>query len=171
MDVVIYLFIPAALVAGVLANISILSPRKLWVKLSALLAATAFMPLAYGSLSELLSRPKPVSLEWAQRKVKEASVLAASVQEGAAIYLWIKMPEIAEPRAYQLPWNKETAKQLQKAQREAQKNKNGVRIRLPFDGTNDPRKRMFYAPPQRPLPPKPAPTDEPLHFQQSQRNS
>ena len=171
MDLALYFFIPAVIVAAVLANISIWAPRKMWIKLSALAAAAMIMPLTYGSVSELMSRPKPASLEWARRHVKETNLLAASLQEGAAIYLWLRVPDSDEPRAYRLPWNKNLAKQLQKAQRQASKTKQGVRVRRPFDGTNDPRKRMFYAAPQRSLPQKPTAQETPLHYQRPKRDS
>ena len=55
----------AGLLAAVLANIGFWAPRKLWIKLSALLTVAFFLPTAYAALTELLGRPKPVDLEWA----------------------------------------------------------------------------------------------------------
>ncbi len=156
---IVFLFVPLVLVAALLANIGIWSPRRMWLKLSALCAAVMFIPLGYTSLSELMSRPKPVALEWLRRELPEATLLGASMREDQAIYLWLKVPEIDEPRAYALPWSRPLAEQLQRAQREAKKNRNGVRVRRPFDGTIDPRERMFYAAPQESLPPKPAPDE------------
>ena len=166
---IIFLFVPLVLVAALLSNIGIWSPRRLWLKLSALVAAMAFIPLGYTSLSELLSRPKPVALEWLRRELPEATLLGANMQEDRAIYLWLKVPEINEPRAYTLPWNRALAEQLQRTQREAKKNRNGVRVRRPFDGTDDPRERMLYAAPQQALPPKPAPDDVTLNEAQPRR--
>jgi hypothetical protein len=154
---IIFLFVPLVVVATLLANIGIWSPRRLWLKLSALVVAALFIPLGYTSLSELMSRPKPVALEWLRRELPEATLLSASLQENQAIYLWLKVPEIDEPRAYTLPWSRSLAEQLQRARREAKKNRNGVRVRRPFDGTEDPRERMFYAAPRKSLPPKPDP--------------
>lgn len=151
---IVFLFVPLVLVAALLANIGIFSPRRMWLKVSALMAAALFIPLGYSSLSELMSRPKPVAMEWLRRELPEATLLSANMQENKAIYLWLKVPEVDEPRAYTLPWNRKLAEQLQEAQREAQKNRNGVRVRRPFDGTEDPREKMFYAAPQPPLPPK-----------------
>jgi hypothetical protein len=156
---IIFLFVPLVAVAALLANIGIWSPRRMWLKLSALAAAAVFIPLGYTSLSELMSRPKPVALEWLRRELPEAKLLGASMRENEAIYLWLQVPEVDEPRAYTLPWSRPLAEQLQRAQREAKKNRNGVRVRRPFDGTDDPRKRMFFAAPQQPLPPKPAPDE------------
>lgn len=171
MDLSLYFFVPAAIVAALLANIGIWAPRKMWVRISAVVAAAAFMPLTYGSISELLSRPKPVSLEWARRTVPEAKLLAASMQEGTAIFLWLQVPDDEEPRAYRLPWSQKMARQLQSAQRQAKKNKNGVRVRRPFEGTEDTRERMFYAPPQASLPTKQRPEETPLHYMRPQRGT
>lgn len=161
MTIALYIFVPLAVVAAILCNIGIWAPRKTWIKVGGLVAAALFMPLAYGALAELLSRPKPVSLEWAHKNVKQASLLGATIEENKAIFLWLRMPDMKEPRAYKLPWSRKMAQQLQKAQREAQKNRNGIKVRFPFDQTEDRRKKMFYAPPQQALPPKPAPEMDP----------
>lgn len=164
MDIALYFFVPAAIAAAILANIGIWSPRANWLKVSAIVVTALFLPLGYGSISELMSRPKPVSLEWARRSLPEARLIGASLQEGKAIYIWIQTPESSEPRAYQLPWNKETAKQLQRAQRHARKSKNGVNVRHPFDADRDPRKPMFYAAPRQPLPAKQRTREVPLNY-------
>ncbi len=165
MDIALYFFVPAAILAAVLANIGIWSPRRTWIRIAAIAVVGIFLPLSYASVSELLSRPKPVSLEWMRRAMPEATLLGASMREGSAIYLWLRIAGTDEPRAYRLPWNKELAKQLQSAQRQAKKSRSGVRVRNPFDGTIDPRKRMFYASPQPPMPGKPLPDEVPLHYQ------
>lgn len=164
MDIALYFFVPAGILAALLANIGIWAPRETSIKIAAIAVVGIFLPLSYASVSELLSRPKPVSLEWVRRAMPEATLLGASMREGTAIYLWLQIADTEEPRAYQLPWNKELAKQLQSAQRQAKKSKNGVRVRRPFDGTIDPRERMFYAAPRPPLPNKPAPDEVPLHY-------
>ena len=61
-----------------------------------------------------------------------------------------------EPRAYQLPWSKAEAQQLQKALREAEAGGSGVRMRMPFEPSLDPREPRFYAAPQPAMPPKDA---------------
>lgn len=172
MDVASGFFVGFTLLAAVLANISFWSPRKLWVKLTALAVTIALVPLGYASITELLSRPKPVALEWLNRSAKEAKLVGASFDEGQAIYIWIVMPETREPRAYTLPWSIKTAQQLQEAQRDAKKQRNGVRVRQPFETSRDDREPMFYAPPQRALEPKPmADGDRGLHFIQPRRGT
>ncbi len=149
-----YLFAASAALAAVLATISIWSHRKLWAKLSAVVATALFIPTIYLSYADLLSRPKPASLEWWHRGASEATVVGSKLREGEAIYLWIEMTDSDEPRAYKLPWQQEMAKQLYGAQREAQAKGTKVKMRLPFKDRTEARDPLFYAVPQPPLPAK-----------------
>jgi hypothetical protein len=65
---------------------------------------------------------------------------------------------VKEPRAYQLPWDRRTAEQLQAAARAAAEQQAALRMRLPFEPSLDDREPRFYALPQPALPPKDAPT-------------
>ena len=152
MENLLQLYITIVAVAGVLGIISVWAPRKLWVKIVAIAATTLFMPLAYASLTDLLSRPKPVSLEWAQRAAEEADVLGAEAQEGIAIHLWLKLDGAEEPRAYVLPWSTAMAEQLQRARGQAEENGGALRMRRPFEVGGDKDEMKFYAEPQ-PTPP------------------
>ena len=154
MQLLMSLFALAAVLAAGLATISIWSPRKLWVKVGAVFLAACFMPISYASFADLLSKPKPVALEWFNRSMIEATVLSARMQEGEAIYLWLQLPNSAEPRYYKIGWSEEVAKQLQQAMREAEKNQGGMKMELPFENTWDTDKPMFYALPQPKLPEK-----------------
>lgn len=160
METTLYLFVPLLAIAAALGHIGIWSPRRIWVKWCGVGAVALFIPLSYGALAELLSRPKPTTLEWAHRHMAEAKLVGATMTEGKAIYLWLKIPNIAEPRAYRLPWSRKMAQQLQTAQRQAQKNRNGIKVRLPFDNSTERRENMFYAAPQEALPPKLIPPSE-----------
>jgi len=147
-------FVAAAALAATLGLISIWAPRRLAIKAAALATMVLFLPLAYASLNELLSKPKPVAMEWWLSKAAEAEVVASRTIEDEGIYLWLKLPEVAEPRAYVLPWNRANAEQLQQALREAEKQGSGVQMRLPFEPSLDDREPKFYALPQPALPPK-----------------
>jgi hypothetical protein len=146
------LFIVGAALAALLSLISIWAPRRLAIKGAALTTAVLFLPVSYAALVDLLSKPKPVDLEWWQSDAAEAEGLASRLVEDEAIYLWLQLPEVAEPRAYVLPWNRASAEQLQQAMREQQGN--GVQMRLPFEPSLEEREPKFYAPPQPALPPK-----------------
>ena len=110
-----YLFALAVVLAAMLASVAIWAPRGLAVKLAALACAATFMPVAYAGYSDLLSRPKPVSLEWWQGQAKEATILGSQMREGRSLYVWLQLPGTTEPRAYELPWNQQMAQQLQQA--------------------------------------------------------
>jgi hypothetical protein len=154
MSGVLQLFIGAAALAATLCLISIWAPRRLAIKAAALAATALFLPLAYASLVELLSKPKPVDLEWWLSDAADAEVLAARQVENQGIYLWLQLPDIAEPRAYVLPWDRASAEQLQQALREAEQQGSGVQMRSPFEPSLDDREPKFYALPQPALPPK-----------------
>ena len=101
-------------------------------------------------------------MEWWQNHAKEATVLGSLMQEGEGIYLWLQLPDVAEPRGYVLPWNRATAEQLQQAQREAAEQEGGgtVHMRMPFEPSLEKREPLFYAQPQ-PAPPPKDQTDRP----------
>lgn len=148
------LFVLVVVLAGILATHSIWAPRRLRTKLFALFVTLLFLPLAYAAMVQLLSKPKPVHLEWWKANAAEASVLASTFEEGQGIYLWLQMADLVEPRAYVLPWDRELAEELQEAMREAEQNGGGVRMRMPFEPSLDNREPRFYALPQPAFPPK-----------------
>ncbi len=149
------LFTATIALVGLLTLISLWTPRRLAVKGAALATGVLLLPLSYASLADLLSRPKPIDLEWWRTHAEEATVLGSQLHEGEGIYLWLQLPGVAEPRGYVLPWNRTTAEQLQKAEQEAQQQGGGsVRMRLPFESSLDDREPKFYALPQPAPPPK-----------------
>lgn len=169
MDTLIYIFGAVVLLAAVLASISIWSPRKLWLKVCAIGVTAALMGVSYFGFTDLLSKPKPVDMEWAMRSVPEAHVLGSATQEGEAIYVWLQLRDVAEPRAYRIPWDSDLAQQLQEATRASESSGTGVRIRQPFSlhaqrETNDP---VFYSPSRRAPPLKASPYGRPMIFERS----
>ncbi len=155
----------AAALAAVLVNIGFWSPRKVWVKVTALTVAAVFIPVAYTAMADLFGRPKPIALEWSRSGLPDASVLAAEMREDVAIYLWLTFEGVAEPRSYVLPWDEKLARELHEARREAQSKGTGLRVREPFEEGLDEQRPKFYAAPQRALPPKEAPPDNPLWYE------
>ncbi|KAA0677015.1 hypothetical protein [Azospirillum brasilense] len=146
--------VAAVALAATLATIAIWAPRRLWVKVSAVAVSIGFMPVAYAGMADLLSKPKPVRMEWAQSAAAQATILGAQIKEGQGIYLWLQLEGGAEPRYYKLAWDQTLAEQLQQAMREAEKNRSGMAMTLPFENTLDPDKPKFYALPQPQLPEK-----------------
>lgn len=155
------LYIVTVVLAGLLATLAIWTPRALAPKLAALGLAVLMVPTAYAGLATLLSKPKPVALEWMSDRDADATVLGAVIREGEGIYLWLQIDGNAEPRYYKLPWDQKLALQLQRAMRDADKNQNGLRMRDPYEPSWDRREPKFYARPQPAPPPKDAPEGEP----------
>lgn len=149
------LFTVGAIIAAALATISIWAPRGLAMKLVAVATSVLFMPVAYAAHVSLLSKPKPIAMEWWMSQAEEATVLGTTMREEEGIFLWLQIQGIMEPRSYVLPWSRELALQLQKAMDEAEENQTGVQMRLPFEPSLDNRKPKFYALPQ----PAPLPKD------------
>ncbi|MGE5147619.1 MAG: hypothetical protein ACM3N5_12780 [Candidatus Eiseniibacteriota bacterium] len=161
-----YIFAVTVVLAALLAGFAIAGPRRLWLRVTAVVVAALFMPAAYLSQSALLSRPKPTKLEWAERAAPEATVLGATFVENKAIFVWLVLPGVEEPRAYVLPWSKPLAEQLTKAQRDSEGHGEPVRMRKPFESERDDSEKTFYADPQRALPEKTAAQEQaPLVYQ------
>ncbi len=156
MDQMIYLYAAVVVLAAGLAGIAIRSHRSLPMRASAVVLAGLLMATGYAALGELLGRPKPTTLEWAARAAPEATVLAAELREGEAIWLWLRLDGEIEPRAFVLPWSMAAARQLHDARGEAEKQGTAVRMRGPFKAEQEGGERQFYAAPQPPLPPKTA---------------
>ena len=172
MNELVLFFGLAAVLAAALANVGIWSPRRLWVKVCAVVALALFLPVSYGAVSELLSRPKPVAIEWAQRTVPEAVVLGSRIVEDKAIYLWLGLDGLEEPRSYALPWRKNLAQQLHDARRQAEADGRKVMMQQPFTTKTDEAERVFYPEPQPAPPPKQVSQERgPLVFQRTDRST
>ena len=147
-------FVVTGILAGALALFAILAPRKRALKFSALACTALFLPLSYFATNDLLSRPKPLQIEAAKAHLHNAIVTASLMREDEAIYLWLQMPGIEQPRAYQLPWNEEMAIQLHEAEREAEAEGTEVQMQLPEGDATDDDEMTFQATAHIPPPPK-----------------
>ncbi|MER9756614.1 hypothetical protein NKJ46_24830 [Mesorhizobium sp. M0166] len=113
----------------------------------------ALITVVYVGASELLGRPKPLTLEW--RDTAKAQVVGAVPVENEAIYVWLTTPGTIEPRFYVLPWSQQAAQQLQDAMGKAEADGTGVEMKMQTaDAGLDTREPMFYARPQPALPVK-----------------
>jgi hypothetical protein len=128
----ILLFAALIGVAALLASIAIWAPRATFVRSAAVVATAMFVPLTYLGMNELLSKPKPMAQEWANKNVAEATVLGVSLDEGKAIYLWLRLDGALVPRYYMLPWQPNVAERLQKMVEEAIEKGATIRIMNPF---------------------------------------
>jgi hypothetical protein len=164
MSLITPIFATTAVLAALLATVALWSPRRVVPKLGALALSLALLPTAYAAYAGLLSKPKPVELEWWLASAEEATVLASSIREGEGIYLWLQLAGVGEPRSYVLPWDRAMAEQLQEAMREAARNESGLAMRLPFEPSLDDREPRFYALPQPAMPPKDLTDPPPMRF-------
>jgi hypothetical protein len=79
-----------------------------------IVAVAVFLGLVvtvFGGAFELLGKPKPVSLEF--RDLKGSTILAYTLVENVAIYLWIDRD--GQPMTIVLPWSTEDAQNVQDA--------------------------------------------------------
>lgn len=132
MELLIYLFSAAVLIAFILASIAIWAPRVTYTRVAALIIALLFIPLAYIQMIEMLSNPKPVTHEWYDSDVEKAEVLGVSLEEGKAIYLWLRLDGAIQPRYYVMPWAQSTAEELEDAVEDAARKNGTVILRQPF---------------------------------------
>ncbi len=133
MDTLIYVFIAATAVTAVLASLAIWAPRQTRVRFAALFVAALAIPISYVQFVEFLSKPKPKSFEWFQSNVEEAEILAVSLKEGEAIYMWLRLDGALEPRYYEFPWNLKLAERLEEDVDNAIARNSRLIIKNPFE--------------------------------------
>jgi len=131
-DPLYLVFAAVTAVAGLLAAIAIRSPRATPLRVAAVALTAALLPLAYMGLNENLARPKPASHEWLKASAERATVLGVSLEEGKAIYLWLRLDGSLEPRYYRMPWQPKNAQKLQSAVQQAIDEDGIVRLFNPF---------------------------------------
>ncbi len=113
MHIIHFLFGGALLIAATLASLAIWAPRPARIRFLALALVTVFIPIGYAQFAEMLSKPKPMRFEWFERNADKAIVLGMHLDEGQAIYLWLKLSGDTEPRYYKIPWNVKLAEKLE----------------------------------------------------------
>lgn len=154
-DPLTWTFVVVVAAATGLALLAVRGTLSLGLRCGAVGLSAVVMAAGYAGLSELMSRPKPVNLEWARASAETAKVAASHLSENEAIYLWLVLDGETEPRAYRLPWDLNMAKQLREAQRQAKSRQSEVRMKLPFKKRpTDESENVFHAPPRPAPPPK-----------------
>lgn len=154
----------AVLLAG-LAVLVIQSNRSFRFRLMGLLIAFVAIFISYAGFSDLLSRPKPVAWEITIGDIEELEVAYADLQPGTAINLLLRIPGVAEPRLYSLPWRNDIAQELEQAMETAESEQVPVRSSPDlFEIDLEDRERLFYATPMAGLPPKDQQRFEPNRF-------
>ena len=155
----------AVLLAG-LAVFVIQSNRSFPFRLAGLFIAFVAILVSYAGFSDLLSRPKPVAWEIAIDDIEELEVAYADLQPGIGIHLLLRIPGIAEPRLYTLPWRQDIATELEQAMATAEAEQVPLRTSPDlFEIDLEDRERLFYATPMAGLPPKDQQRFEPTQFE------
>ena len=163
-------FLLAAFAGSIFLTIStVWAHRDSWVRAASVIICVCMIPALVGSSFFSLSYPAPLrkymlSYPAPLRKYIMPSgkheVIAVHMRQDFALWIWLAT--VDGPRYYVLPWNKRMARQLHETRREARRKGSKVMMRLPFKTQRDDGPRMFYAPPQPPLPPKQAARQDPL---------
>lgn len=171
MDNLIWVFAVSTALAAALASLAIWAPRLPWARISAVIAAAALIPISYVQFVEFLSRPKPQSMEWLQRDVGAAEVLAVSLDEGEAIYMWLRLDGEIAPRYYKFPWDLRLAEQLEEDIDTAMQKQGKLVLRNPFENRRQGELgdlNVDIVPP--PLPPSKGPPPKPRFFNPRDRS-
>lgn len=152
MSNVFFYVILVALCAAMMATVAVWHTRRVFARISALLL---FVLVCGGTMilpTVSLGVPKPAQLEVV--KVTKATIIAARLREGVAMYVLMMLPGNDEPRYYRLPWDQDMAQQLQKALEQAGED-GTVEMSNPFESTWDKKDPKFYPKPQPKMPDKP----------------
>jgi len=171
MSLLLLFFVATIAVAATLATVAIWAPRRPVIRFAALAVTVLFIPIGSLQLTEMLSRPKPIAFEWFRRHVEQAQLLGASLDEGRAIYLWLRIDQDVEPRYYVMPWRQETAEKLEDMIDNALRNNSTIILKKPFirkfmEDLGD--LNANIVPP--PLPPQKMPQPPPQIFNPRQQN-
>ncbi len=171
MSLLLLFFVATIAVAATLATVAIWAPRRPVIRFAALAVTVLFIPIGYLQLTEMLARPKPIAFEWFRRHVEQAQLLGASLDEGRAIYLWLRIDQDVEPRYYVMPWRQETAEKLEDLIDNALRNNSTIILKKPFirkfmEDLGD--LNANIVPP--PLPPQKMPQPPPQIFNPRQQN-
>lgn len=142
----------------VLALLAIWSRRRLSVRLAAVGMLLFLALTSYFALLDLLGRPLPFRYADLDEPTGDAVVLAASIDEGIAIYLWLRMPDRRQPVYYRMTWSQEAAISLKKALDRSYRDNSTVMMNPNYETSLEIGKEpLFYILPPERLPLKPPP--------------
>lgn len=144
----LFWFIPLAIIVTALATIVIRSHHHIGIKWAGVALVALWLPISYLSLNDLLSRPKPVTLEFLD--FDTLTVIASQSVEDESIYLWLQMDD--GPRSYVMPWSESSARQLHEAKRASEGEGGTVTVDNLFDGNGG--ESVFHSAPVQALPEK-----------------
>ncbi len=153
-------YLVSVLLVSALAIILVWSWRSLGIRVLSVTALAAIALIGYAALQSLLGNPKPLSESELDFPGKEETsvVIAASVDEGNAVYLWIRHGSLPQPYYYRMDWNDNTAAELEKMLKDSVDDNTEVAIKNNFEDSLDSGKDpLFYTLPRESMPFKPPP--------------
>lgn len=162
---IVYFLLLALLIVALCAVVAWSRKERLY-RWGAILCGVAIIGGSYPLMVNLLSRPRDVTEEWFNRNAKEALITGVYIQEGTALYLYLKLPGVGEPRSYRFPWSDNTRKLAQSVQEalDSEEGEGGVTLDSPFQPSEEREKPLTAHPkPQSKPPIKKAPRT-PLEF-------
>jgi hypothetical protein len=146
------------LIGCAMAILTIWSRRNLLIRVSAVVLLVGLVSLNYSALTGLLGYPEPLDSLESGSSDGDSIVLAASIDEGVAIYLWLRHPDERAPHYYKMAWDKEAAQTLKLAMDQSYRENSSVMMQQGFEKSLEKnRKKLFYALPHERLPLKPQP--------------
>ncbi len=158
MNSINWFFFIIVILTAILTSLIFKSRNKTQTKFFTLILGISIFLISYVSLLEILSRPKPKSLEILNKYVEEVTLLHVSWVEGEAIHILIRLDGVKEPRLYSFPWDPIQAQEFDEALEKGRENNEEVRISNPFFVSNlEERKTLIYSSPAKPLPAKKPP--------------
>lgn len=107
------------LVLAALAWLAVAGGARFSVRAGAVVVLVLGIGLGFAAVPELLGRPKPVGQAWLEENEPRSRLLAARMEPDVGIYLWLLFPGDIEPRAYDVPWQKQLAEKIDAAMTEA----------------------------------------------------
>ena len=150
-NVFLYLIV-IVLCTGMMTTVAVWHTRRVFARVSALILFVIIVSCGMILCTVSLGVPKPAQIEVV--KAEKATIIAARLREGVAMYVLMMLPGNDEPRYYRLPWDQEMAQQLQKALEQAGED-GTVEMTNPFEPTWDRLQPKFYPKPQPKMPDKP----------------
>ena len=161
------LTVAAVAVGATLASATIWSRKSTWVRGMAVAVWIGLMPLVIGSSFFSLGHPAP----WIQNinaPGGEYFVLGVKMVQDEAIYIWLDFGA-GYPRYFALPWNNDTANQLQDLMDKQGTGKiPGFALDIPYEWSWDENAPQFHPLPQPKLmPDKVEPQAEPKRYDRS----
>ena len=158
MESIPILYLAFVLLGCLLAIIAIWSRKKLQIRVAAVGVLIVLVLLNYTALIKLLGLPQPVNYADDNSFQGDSVVLAASIDEGVAIYLWLRHRNHFEPRYYRMEWDEDAAIALKKAMDQSLRENKSVMMKPNYESSLEQKKEpLFYALPHERMPLKPPP--------------